>query len=99
MPMFNHPVCDIPVTMPNGESWMIQDGHIEVDVDIEATGGPVPWTHEVGGIEAYGARLDLIDARDNEITVDLPARHPVVGYLLDHCREAIIDDAVDHSHD
>lgn len=99
MPIFNHPVCDIPIRMPNGENWMVQDGHIEVDVDLYATDGPVPWTHEVGGIGAYHARLDLIDDRDNEITVELDAGHPVVGYLLDQCREDIIDGAVDHCHD
>lgn len=99
MPVFNHPVCDIPVTMPNGESWMIQDGHIEVDVDLYAADGPVPWTHEVGGIEAYSARLDLIDARDREITVELDAGHPALLDLLERCREAIIDDAIDHTHD
>lgn len=99
MPLFNHPVCDIPVLMPNGEAWMVQDGYIEVDVDLFATDGPVPWTVEAGGVEAYHARLDLIDDGDREITVELGAGHPVVKHLLTARRERIIDEAIDHSHD
>jgi hypothetical protein len=99
MPLFQHPVCDIPVTMPNGQAWMIQDGYIEVDVDLWATDGPVPYTVEAGGVEAYHARLDLIDSDDREVTIELDAGHPVVKHLLTTRREAIIDEAIDHAHD